>query len=357
MKRETGKPTTFVTIPKGDAVRLVFAMPGNPVSATVCTQLLVRPCIDLLFHGPEDGVTAKATGTLDDWIDTVVEDCLVHQEMKATLTQDITLDPQRPEYHRVTLHRSPDGILMVTTTGNQRSSRLMSCRDAQALLVLPAATPSKSRALQGESHLVLLLGDLRGMNQLQVKQSKHLQLKKPARQAKVAVVEVFPEQHIRLSRLDEISLDIQNALSGSNSGGTLTVSKKIFQGSMDKLYSEVVDCNGADFVVVCCTSFPGSFLYHLEVVSTLRDRLIKPAKALALQARQGVASENPAAALFEVVTGFAPVEQGVMIICLPDSGLSGGLMNVRGLLKHALNLARGKAHNHHHTHQEHIKAQ
>jgi hypothetical protein len=70
-----------------------------------------------------------------------------------------------------------------------------------------------------------------------------------------------------------------------------------------------------------------------------------------------VASENPAAALFEVVTGFAPVEQGVMIICLPDSGLSGGLMNVRGLLKHALNLARGKAHNHHHTHQEHIKAQ
>lgn len=353
MNMKPGKPTTFVTIPKRDAVRLVFAMPGNPVSATVCTQLLVRPCIDLLFYGPSDNVTSNATGPLDIWIDSIVENSLVQQELEATLTHDITLDPQRPEYHRVTMHRAPDSTLLVTTTGNQRSSRLMSCRDAQALLVLPAATPSKPRAVKGESHLVLLLGGLRGMGQLQVKHSRHLEFNKPARQAKVAVVEVLPEAHGHLTRLDEISFDVQNALSGSNSGGTVTVSKKTFHGSMDKLYSEVVDCHGADFVIVCCISFPGSFLYHLEVVSTLREQLVKPAKALALQARQGAASENPAAALFEVVVGYAPAEQGVMVICLSDAGLIGGLQNVRGLLKHALNLGRGKVHNHHHSHQDH----
>ena len=342
-----------MTIPNGDAIRLVFAMPGNPVSAIVCSQLLVRPCLDLLFHGPAHDVSSKATGPLDLWIDTIVEHSLVQQELVAILTHDITLDAQRPEYHRVTLHRSSDGTLMATTTGNQRSSRLMSCRDAQALLVLPAATPSKTRALKGESHLVLLLGELRGIGELQVKHSKHLEFKKPTRQAKVAVVEVLPEEKMHLSRLDDISLDVQNALSGSKSGGTITVSKKTFHGAMDKLYPEVVDCNGADFVIVCCTSFPGSFLYHLEVVSTINERLSKHAKALALQARQGAASENPAAALFEVVTGYAPVGQGVMVICLPDSGLNGGLRNVRGLLKHALNLARGKPHNHHHSHQDH----
>lgn len=348
----TGKPTTFVTIPKGDSVRLVFAMPGNPVSAVVCTQLLVRPCLDLLFHGNLICQQRFSGGAIsEELLNEIVDESLVHQEIEAKLTHDIKLDQQRPEYHRVTIQRSTEGSLEVTTTGNQRSSRLISCRDAQALLVLPVGTAAKPTALAGEYYPVLLLNDLRGFDQLQLKDAKHL--KKQGRESRIAVVEVVRKEMSHLSKLDQTCARVESALSGSKSGKAGIVSKKTFSDQLDKLYSEVVDSSGADLVVVCCVSFEGSYRYHLDVVSTLRKHLEKPAKALALQARQGAAAEDATAALFEVVAGFAPEKQGAMVICLPDIGVEGGLGNVRGLLKHALNVARDKPHNHHHTHQSH----
>jgi hypothetical protein len=42
-----------------------------------------------------------------------------------------------------------------------------------------------------------------------------------------------------------------------------------------------------------------------------------------------------------------------MMVCLPEQGLDGGLGNIRGLLKHALNVSRDKVHNDHHAHQHH----
>lgn len=345
-----GKPTTFVTIPKGDAVRLVFAMPGNPVSATVCTQLLVRPCLDLLFHGIDDWSQSGDISS-DESLDGIVENAWIHPEVDAKLLHDIKLDQQRPEYHRVTIQRLPDGSLGVATTGNQRSSRLMSCRDAQALIALPVGGPSKSRALGGEKYPVLSLGDIRGYDRLRVRDAKHL--KKQRRQVKVAVVEVVPDSHLHMSKLDETCARVKGALSGSKSGDAAIVSKKVFSSSLANLYSEIVDCNEADLVVVSSMTFDGSFRYHLDVASAVRERLEKPAKALALQARQGAAAEDAKAALFEVTAGYAPEKHGVMVICLPDTGVSGGLGNVRGLLKHALNVARGKPHSHHHTQQQH----
>ena len=46
-----GKPTTFATVQikdnKGDpTTKLIFSLPGNPVSAVVCTSLFVLPCLD-----------------------------------------------------------------------------------------------------------------------------------------------------------------------------------------------------------------------------------------------------------------------------------------------------------------------
>lgn len=50
----------------------------------------------------------------------------------------ITLDPERPEYHRATLRTdSGTGRIYATSTGFQRSSRLLSMRSANALLFLP----------------------------------------------------------------------------------------------------------------------------------------------------------------------------------------------------------------------------
>lgn len=349
MSWNSGKPTTFVTIPKGNAIRLVFAMPGNPVSAIVCTQLLVKPCLDLLYFGP----------SLDDNspnpnLDTIVNHAFVHPELSVKLAHDIKLDPQRPEYCRVTIQKSENGSeYQVSTTGIQRSSRLLSCRDAQGLLYLPVGTSSKPKALQGETYTVLLLTNpLRGYDRLQLKDSKHL--KKRARESKIAIVKVVPQDKLYLSNLEETSERVKGALSGSKSGNARIVSKKVFSGPLDaSFYSTVIDSNGADLVVVSCVSYPGSFSYHLDVSASLKKHLYKQAKSLALQARQGAASEDATAALFEVVVGYAPEEQGAMVICLPDKGLHGGLGNVRGLLKHALNLARDKPHNHHHTHQHH----
>ena len=84
-----------------------------------------------------------------------------------------------------------------------------------------------------------------------------------------------------------------------------------------------------------------------------KQRLNKVADALALQARQGAASEDSRAALFEAVVGYAPEGKGAILVCLPEQGVGSGLANVRGLLKHALNVGRGKPHNHHHTHKHH----
>lgn len=57
MNMKPGKPTTFVTVGRdapgrgGRRKKLVFALPGNPVSASVRGELLVRPCLDLLQDG------------------------------------------------------------------------------------------------------------------------------------------------------------------------------------------------------------------------------------------------------------------------------------------------------------------
>lgn len=329
-------------------------MPGNPVSATVCTHLLVKPCLDILFHGVES--STPVTDGLESKLDELTSNALIHPEIEARLAHDVILDSQRPEYHRVTLAMQADGSFEASTTGVQRSSRLISCRDASGLLVLPAGGADKPKALKGETYPVLLLGTFGGVAQVRVRDSLHLKMK--ARDSKVAVVKVVPKELAHLSFLDETCDQVVKALSGSKSGVASIVSRKTFSGALCDLYSSIVDSNSADFIIVICASFEGCFRYHLDVSSSLRSHVEKAADALALQARQGAASQDPTAALFECFVGYSPERQGAMVVCLPDRGLYGALNNIRGLIKHALNVARGKPHNHHHSHKnhDHLKA-
>jgi molybdenum cofactor synthesis domain-containing protein len=354
MNMKPGKPTTFVTVPANDEGRtaLVFAMPGNPVSATVCTQLLVKPCLDLFFDGmdkicPELG----GKGTKSDSIKEIVEDCFVHPEVIARLAHDIVLDEKRPEYHRVQVLIQEDGKYQATSTGVQRSSRLMSLRDAEGLLVLPPVQGKRTVALQGEEYPVLLLNNTLGKAPVRVRDSIHLKTKTDS--MKIAVVEVLPAHENQESRLEDTCKVIENALSGSKSGNAVVVTKAIFKDvCTENLYSLILKLceEDVDLVVVSCASFEGDFPYHLSVSNALNQYLSKQAVSLALQARQGAAAQHGQAALFEVVVGYiAGGKSGSMLICLPEIGVHGALSNVRGLLKHGLNLARGKAHNHHHT--------
>lgn len=108
-----GKPTTFATCKYKSTTKYIFALPGNPVSASVTTILFVVPALRRNESGPDNLKTL--TVVLDE-----------------TYKLDI-----RPEYVRAVLESSSDGLLRASLTGNQISSRLSSFVGAQVLLKLP----------------------------------------------------------------------------------------------------------------------------------------------------------------------------------------------------------------------------
>uniref|UniRef100_A0AAR2JVR1 Gephyrin n=1 Tax=Pygocentrus nattereri TaxID=42514 RepID=A0AAR2JVR1_PYGNA len=157
-----GLPTTFATLDMDGTRKLIFALPGrdgekiwysdsgclsqpcslfiagNPVSAVVTCNLFVIPAL------------RKMQGILDPR-PTII---------KARLSCDVKLDP-RPEYHRCILtwhHQEP--LPWAQSTGNQVSSRLMSMRTANGLLMLPPKTEQYVELHKGEVVDVMVIGRL-----------------------------------------------------------------------------------------------------------------------------------------------------------------------------------------------------
>ncbi|CAM9113787.1 unnamed protein product, partial [Hapterophycus canaliculatus] len=143
-----GKPTTFATTVVGDgdggdgdsakARRLIFALPGNPVSSLVCSHLFVAPAI------------RRMRGY-------ALQDCMLAQ-VDARLTKPIRLDPIRPEYHRAVVSwNGIAGRFDATSTGNQMSSRLLSMKSANALLCIPRG---EGELAAGQQLPAILIADL-----------------------------------------------------------------------------------------------------------------------------------------------------------------------------------------------------
>nr|XP_016851472.1 PREDICTED: gephyrin isoform X5 [Anolis carolinensis] len=133
-----GLPTTFATLDNDGIRKIIFALPGNPVSAVVTCNLFVVPAL------------RKMQGILDPR-PTII---------KARLSCDVKLDP-RPEYHRCILtwhHQEP--LPWAQSTGNQMSSRLMSMRSANGLLMLPPKTEQYVELHKGEVVDVMVIGRL-----------------------------------------------------------------------------------------------------------------------------------------------------------------------------------------------------
>ncbi|XP_075699774.1 gephyrin isoform X34 [Rhinoderma darwinii] len=133
-----GLPTTFATLDIDGIRKIIFALPGNPVSAVVTCNLFVVPAL------------RKMQGILDPR-PTII---------KARLSCDVKLDP-RPEYHRCILtwhHQEP--LPWAQSTGNQMSSRLMSMRSANGLLMLPPKTEQYVELHKGEVVDVMVIGRL-----------------------------------------------------------------------------------------------------------------------------------------------------------------------------------------------------
>lgn len=138
MCMKPGKPTTFATVPSpaegpDRRPRLVFALPGNPVSCFVTFRLLAVPALQQLSGRPA-GAAA-------------------YPRVDAVIAQPVEMDPVRPEYHRA-LARFEEGRIVAHSTGFQRSSRVASVAGANCFLelpnkvgVLPAGTTVKALLL------------------------------------------------------------------------------------------------------------------------------------------------------------------------------------------------------------------
>lgn len=133
-----GKPTTFATFPPDHkfANKAIFALPGNPASASVTSNLFVLPSL-MKFSG-----IANTTRSTVDVI----------------LNQDAKLDP-RPEYQRVHISRQGDK-LVADSTGFQRSSCVGSIAGANGLLVLPSSKDVPSGKLLKGSRAQAIIIDI-----------------------------------------------------------------------------------------------------------------------------------------------------------------------------------------------------
>jgi gephyrin len=135
-----GKPLTFATAENAGRRCLIFGLPGNPVSSMVTFLLLAAPAM------------RKLAGRRNPhW-----------PQVQAELAQPLALDAYRPEYHRATVHWDASrnegrGAFVATSTGSQASSRLLSMRTANALLLLPIG---EETLLAGAVVDALVIGEL-----------------------------------------------------------------------------------------------------------------------------------------------------------------------------------------------------
>lgn len=113
--------------------RTVIGLPGNPVSALVVTELLVRPLIRAALGLAGDG----------------------RLHMRAVLDEDLRKDPERAAYLRVRVRRTDAGWA-ARPAGGQLSSQLRALAAANGLLVIPAGEPA-GRA--GHAYETILLGE------------------------------------------------------------------------------------------------------------------------------------------------------------------------------------------------------
>ncbi|XP_015109659.1 gephyrin [Diachasma alloeum] len=130
-----GKPTTFATCQYDGKIKYFVCLPGNPVSATVTSHLFAIPLLHRLAGNYARPVVVRAR-----------------------LTSSYKLD-SRPEYARAILMWSEeDPMPKAYSTGNQISSKLLSCKNANALLMLPGRTDDRGEMLAGDVVQAMLLG-------------------------------------------------------------------------------------------------------------------------------------------------------------------------------------------------------
>ncbi|MDF1535111.1 MAG: molybdopterin molybdotransferase MoeA [bacterium] len=126
--QKPGKPMTF-GVRRG---KPVFALPGNPVSATLSFELYVRPALRKMM-----GHTR-----------------LFRPTVRAVLEQDVKKKPGRRNFIRGVVERKEDGILYAHTTGKQGSGILRSMSAANGIIILPEDAEGAKAGERVEVYLI-----------------------------------------------------------------------------------------------------------------------------------------------------------------------------------------------------------
>ncbi len=113
-----GKPLLFGKLPGGPAV---LGIPGNPVSAVVCSMVFLRPALRSMLGLPDD----------DD-------------SETAVLGRDLPANDRREDYLRATLSRDQADPPVVTPFDLQDSSMMSLLASADCLAVRPMNAPAAS---------------------------------------------------------------------------------------------------------------------------------------------------------------------------------------------------------------------
>jgi molybdopterin molybdotransferase len=122
-----GMPLVFGTYKK----KLVFGLPGNPVSTGVTFLQFVRPAL-LRMSGLNDVLPIKHTAVLDE---------------------DFTKKDAKRHYLRGIVQRC-DGVLHVATTGTQSSGAMTSLAKANCLIIIPEEATSLRKGSSVEIELM-----------------------------------------------------------------------------------------------------------------------------------------------------------------------------------------------------------
>ncbi|XP_043466682.1 gephyrin isoform X2 [Leptopilina heterotoma] len=134
LNMKPGKPMTFATCNFQGKKKYILCLPGNPVSAVVTAYLFLQPIINRL-----NGIKSKP----------------IIIKSKITFSHELDV---RPEFMRAILQwDDSDPHPQAYTTGNQTSSRLLNCRNANALLLLPSRTEEIMQIKKGDLVNAMLL--------------------------------------------------------------------------------------------------------------------------------------------------------------------------------------------------------
>ncbi|KAF4041631.1 putative molybdopterin binding domain [Phytophthora infestans] len=332
-----GKPTTFATLDIHGKKKLVFALPGNPVSSFTTCHLLVHPALKRLrgLPGPR-----------------------CHQtKVYASLTHPIKLDVERPEFHRANVvWDAKQHKFLATSTGRQISSRLLSCRNANALLRLPTGTEVRD----GDAVVALILDCTFGNTTGGVTATPVLShstassTHAPGTMAKLnAVKKIFRAGLLTIS--DRVSAGTSTDMSGPAMVDVLqrvdkvqmdVVAIKVVPDEEDQIQAVVKDWADSDAVDLILTSGGTGFSPRDVTPEAIKAVLDKEIPGFPIAMLESSLKITAKAVLSRPVAG---IRKNTLIVTLPGKpkAVVENFSAIAEVLPHALHLVRDVPHEHH----------